>query len=174
MRALPEHAPGVRATALYWDGMLAISQGRFAEAEPRLRAALAAVREAGEAETEAEVLIALARWATLVASPDAPELGDAAVAAAHASGDRRLLAIGSSSCPGTCERASDWDRAARLATEALALYRAIGDPYGVATALAELGWSDMIRGTASGPRRASTRPSSSGGATATTGGWSSR
>ena len=74
-------------------------------------------------------------------------MGDAAVAAAHASGDRRLLAGALLRLAGTCERASDWDRAARLATEALELYRAIGDPYGVASALAELGWYDMIRGT---------------------------
>ena len=41
-------APALRATALYWDGRLAITQARFAEAEPRLRAALDAAREAGE------------------------------------------------------------------------------------------------------------------------------
>ena len=145
--ALPEHARGLRARALYWDGRLAISQGRFAEAEPRLRAALGAAGEAGEADIEAAVLIALARWATLVASPEGRELSDAAVAAARASGDWSLIAGALLTMAGTCERASAWDRAARLATEALELYRELGDPYGVATALAELGWYDLIRGT---------------------------
>ena len=31
-----------------------------------------------------------------------------------------------------------------LATEALEIYRELGDPYGAATALAELGWYDMV------------------------------
>ena len=37
LAALTEEAPELRATALYWDGRLAISQARFSEAEPRLR-----------------------------------------------------------------------------------------------------------------------------------------
>ena len=37
LAALTEEAPELRATALYWDGRLALSQARFAEAEPRLR-----------------------------------------------------------------------------------------------------------------------------------------
>ena len=49
LNALPEDALRLRARALYWDGRLAIAQGRFAEAEPRLRAALSAAGEAGEA-----------------------------------------------------------------------------------------------------------------------------
>jgi predicted ATPase/DNA-binding SARP family transcriptional activator len=145
--ALTEDAPGLRATALYWDGMLAISQARFAEADPRLRAGLAEAREARDPVIEAALLSALARWATLVASPEAPELGDAAVAAAQASGDRRLLASALLKVAGTCERLSAWDRAAQLATEALDLYREVGDAYGMATALAELGWYDLIVGT---------------------------
>ena len=37
--------------------------------------------------------------------------------------------------------------------EALELYRELGDPYGVARALAELGWYDLIRGTGERGRR---------------------
>ncbi len=146
LAALTEEAPDLRATALYWDGRLAISQSRFSEAEPRLRAALEAAREAGERELEAQVLVALGRWATLVAAGDAAEIGDAALAAASASGDEHLIADGLLTVAGVCERASDWDRAGELATEALALYRTVGDPYGVAAALAELGWYDMVNG----------------------------
>ena len=49
-------------------------------------------------------------------------------------------------CAGACERAADWQRAAALADEALALYRAAGDPYGVAAALGEQGFYDMVHG----------------------------
>ncbi len=145
--ALTDHMSALRATALYWDGRLAITHARFSEAEPRLRAALAAAREAAEPGLEAAVLVALGRWATLVASDEAAELGDAALAAARASGDRQVIADSLLTVAGVCERASAWDRAAELATDALTLYRAIGDPYGVAAALAELGWYDMIVGS---------------------------
>ena len=146
LAALTEDAPDLRATALYWDGRLAISQARFGEAEPRLRAALATAREASEPVIEAKVLVALGRWATLVASDEAAALGDAALAAARASGDQQLIADGLITVAGVCERASAWDRAGELATQALALYRSLGDPYGVASALAELGWYDMVVG----------------------------
>jgi predicted ATPase/DNA-binding SARP family transcriptional activator len=146
LAALTEDAPELRATALYSDGRLAISQARFSDAEPRLRDALEAAREAGERELEAKVLIALGRWATLVAADDAAEIGEAALAAARASGDEQLIADALLTGAGVCERASDWDRAGELATEALALYRTLGDPYGVAWALAELGWYDMVNG----------------------------
>ncbi|HEY6886936.1 MAG TPA: hypothetical protein VI300_04125, partial [Solirubrobacter sp.] len=47
---------------------------------------------------------------------------------------------------GACERAHDWQRAGELADEALALYREADDPYGVAAALAEQGFYDMVHG----------------------------
>jgi predicted ATPase/DNA-binding SARP family transcriptional activator len=142
--ALGTDTPGLRATALYWDGRLAISQARVAEAEPRLRAALEAAREAGDPHLEAGALIALGRWATLVSSPEAPELRDAALGAARATGDRQLIADALLIAAGVCERDSDWDGAVALATEALGIYRELGDPYGAATALAELGWYDLV------------------------------
>jgi hypothetical protein len=73
-------------------------------------------------------------------------IGDAALAAARATGDRQLIADGLLTVAGACERASAWGRAGELATEALALFRALGDSYGVAWALAELGWYDMVNG----------------------------
>jgi predicted ATPase len=142
--ALDTDTSGLRATALYWDGRLAISQARMAEAEPRLRAALDAAREAGDTHLEGGVLIALGRWATLVASPEAAELRDAALAAARATGDRQLIADSLLIAAGVSERGSDWAGAVATATEALDIYRDLGDPYGAATALAELGWYDMV------------------------------
>jgi hypothetical protein len=147
LAALGGDHSALRATALQWDGRLAISQARFGEAEPRLRAALDAAREAHEPVIEARVLVALARWATLVAHPDAGEIGDTALAAARATGDPQLTADAILTAAGVCERSSAFDRAEALATEALALYRSLGDPYGVAAALAELGWYDMVNGT---------------------------
>ena len=146
--ALPTATPRLRATALYWDGRLAISQALLAEAEPRLRAALEAAREAGDRHLEGGVLIALGRWATLVASPEAAELRDAALATAGGTGDRQLIADAFLIGAGVCERASDWAGAVALATDALAIYRELGDPYGAATALAELGWYDMVTASA--------------------------
>ena len=143
---LASETPALRATALYWDGRLAISQARFAEAEARLREALATAREAGEPALEAAVLTALARWATLTAAAGVAELGHAALAAARATGDLRLVADALLSVAGSCERAVEWDRAAALATEALGRYRELGDPYGAAAALAELGWYDLVNG----------------------------
>ena len=146
--ALDTGTPALRATALYWDGRLAITQARLAEAEPRLRAALDAAREAGDRHLESGVLIALGRWATLVASAEAAELRDAALDAARATGDRQLIADALLIGAGVCERDSDWDGAVALATDALEIYRELGDPYGAATALAELGWYDMVTASA--------------------------
>jgi predicted ATPase/DNA-binding SARP family transcriptional activator len=142
--ALPTDTLVLRATAQYWDGRLAITQARLIEAEPRLRAALDGAREAGDCHLEGGVLIALGRWATLVASPEAADLRDAALTTARETGDRQLIADGLLIGAGVCERASDWDGAISLATEALEIYRQLGDPYGAATALAELGWYDMV------------------------------
>jgi predicted ATPase/DNA-binding SARP family transcriptional activator len=137
-------SPAVRATALFWDGRLAISQASFGDAETRLRAALDAARQAGEAELEARVLIALGRWATLVRHDEGPALGEAALTAARATGNEQLVADALLIQAGICERRTDWTGAVDLATEALERYRALGDPYGAATALAELGWYDLV------------------------------
>ena len=135
-----------RATGLYWDGVLALSQGLYGDAQPRLKAALAVAREAREPSVEAAALAALGRLAVLVAAPDAAALCEAAVTAARRVGDPILVADALLMEAGACERAAAWERADVLAGEALALYRAAGDPYGAATALAEQGWYDMVHG----------------------------
>ena len=143
----PGSAPAERrATALYWDGTLALSQGLFDDAGAQLEAALAAAREGSEASVEAAVLAALGRRAVLVAADDAAALCDDAVVAARRIGDPMLVADALLTRAGACERTQEWDRASALAGEALELYRAEGDAYGAAWALAEQGWYAMVHG----------------------------
>jgi predicted ATPase/DNA-binding SARP family transcriptional activator len=144
--ALPPGPTRQRAVALYWDGRLAISQARFAEAEPLLEAALATACEIGETEAEAATLAALGRRAALLGSPDAMTLCETALERARATGDPILVADAVLFLAGACERAKAWHRAEALAAEALELYRGAGNPYGSATALAELGWYDVVHG----------------------------
>ena len=139
-------SPTRRAEALYWDGQLALSQGRFIYAEARLEAAAAAAREAARPEVEAAALAAQGRRAVLVAAPDAAAACDRAVTVAREVGDPILVADALLTQAGACERSHEWERAASLAGEALVLYRAAGDPYGAATALAEQGWVDLVHG----------------------------
>jgi tetratricopeptide (TPR) repeat protein len=135
-----------RATALYWDGTLALSQGLFGDSRVQLEAALAAAREAGDPSIEAAVLAALGRRAVLVDADDAQELCDAAVTAARNAGDTILLADALVTQAGACERTEAWERGRALAAEALELFRAAGDPYGAAWSLAEQGWYAMVHG----------------------------
>jgi predicted ATPase/DNA-binding SARP family transcriptional activator len=134
------------ASGLYWDGVLALSQGIFDDAKVQLEAALAAARASGRQNIEAAVLAALGRRAVLVADPDADELCEAAVTAARGSGDPLLLADALVNQAGACERTQAWERGRALANEALELFRAGGDPYGAAWALAEQGWYAMVHG----------------------------
>jgi predicted ATPase/DNA-binding SARP family transcriptional activator len=135
-----------RATGLYWDGMLALSQGLFGDARGQLEAALATARDAREPSVEAAALASLGRRAVLVAAADAQELCEAAVTAARRVGDPILVADALVTQAGACERTQAWDRGRALAGEALELFRAAGDPYGAAWALAEQGWYDMVHG----------------------------
>jgi hypothetical protein len=108
-----------------------------------------AARDGGEPSVEAAALAALGRRAVLVGAQDGAvgaALCNAAVDAARRVGDPILLADALLTEAGACERAADWKRADELAGEALALYRAANDPYGAATALAELGWYAMVHG----------------------------
>jgi predicted ATPase/DNA-binding SARP family transcriptional activator len=145
-QALGAAAPARRATALYWDGRLALSQGRFDEAGARLESALEAAREASEPAVEAAALVALGRRAVLVAAPDADGLCEAAVTAARRVGDPSMIADALLTQAGALERALVWERAEELAFEALQLFREVRDPYGAAWALAELGWYDLVHG----------------------------
>jgi predicted ATPase/DNA-binding SARP family transcriptional activator len=162
-----------RASALYWDGMLALSQGSFGDAQGRLEAALAAAREAREPSVEAATLAALGRRAVLVDEPGAKALCEAAVKAARTVGEPILLADALLTDAGAYERAADWKRADARAGEALALYRAAGDPYGAATALAEQGWLRWFTDGWRSPSSFSARHSSCDATTATIAGSSS-
>ncbi|MCL2417912.1 MAG: winged helix-turn-helix domain-containing protein [Conexibacteraceae bacterium] len=146
IEASPAATPALRASGLYWDGALALSMGLFDDAEAQLKAALAAAQAAGDAATEAAALSALGRRAVLTSAADAIALCEAAVNAARRVGERTLIADALLSFAGACERCQVWERAEALAEEALELYRAVGDPYGAAWALAEQGWYDVVHG----------------------------
>jgi predicted ATPase/DNA-binding SARP family transcriptional activator len=146
LAASPEPPVERRASGLYWDGMLALSQGFFDDAKLQLEAALAAAREARRLNIEAAVLAALGRHAVLIAAADADALCDAAVAAARRTGDTILLADALVTQAGACERTEAWERGHELAGEAVELFRAAGDPYGAAWSLAEQGWYAMVHG----------------------------
>jgi predicted ATPase/DNA-binding SARP family transcriptional activator len=144
---VPASLPALRrASGLYWDGTLALSQGLFDDAQERLEAALTEACEAGDESIEVAALAALARRSVLVADADAAQLCEAAVDAARRADDPILIADALLTAAGACERAQDWTRAGELADESLELYRAAGDPYGAAWALAEQGWYDMVHG----------------------------
>jgi predicted ATPase len=146
LAALPDEPTRGRAVGLYWDGKLALFQARYTEAHARLEAALADAREVGDAAIEAAALGAIGRCAALVGRPDATELCESALAAARAVGDPGLIGEALMFLASACERSRDWQWAGELAAEALASYQAAGDPYGVAGALAELGWYDLVHG----------------------------
>ena len=147
LAALGAEAPDLRARALCGDGRLAVSQGRFAEAERPLREAVKVAHAAQDAATEVVARIALGRWATLVADERADDLATEALAAARATGDAQLVAEATLALAGACERRSAWHEAGELAGEALAAFREAGDPFGAAAALAELGWYDLLHGS---------------------------
>jgi tetratricopeptide (TPR) repeat protein len=135
-----------RAEALYWDGSLALTQTRFAAADVALAEAVELARTLADAALEAAALAARGRGAVLTASPTAAALCEEAVAVARAVGDPALLADALLTAAGARERAQDWDGASGLADEALALYREAGDLYGVAAALGEQGFYDVVHG----------------------------
>jgi predicted ATPase len=146
LAALPARPTRRRAVGLYWDGRLALSQARFADAEDRLEAARTAAREVDEPAIETASMAALGRAAVLVGNPDAMSRCEAALAAAQRVGEPGLIGDALIFLASACERLRDWDRAEQLAAEALGPYREAGDPYGVAGALAELGWYDIVHG----------------------------
>lgn len=133
-----------RASGLYWDGVLALSQGLFGDAQAQLDTALAAARQAHEVQIEAAALVALGRRAVLVADANATAICERAVSVARHVGDPILIADALLTSAGACERAQAWERAGALSGEALELFRAAGDPYGAAWALAEQGWYALV------------------------------
>jgi tetratricopeptide (TPR) repeat protein len=126
--------------------MLALSQGRFEDAEAQLLAALSAARDIPEPAIESGALAALGRRAVLVAAPDATAICEDAIASARAIDDPLLVADALLTFAGACERNKDWERAQAITDEALEIYRSVGDAYGAAWALAEQGWYHMVHG----------------------------
>ncbi|MBV9943863.1 MAG: hypothetical protein JO262_17175, partial [Solirubrobacterales bacterium] len=146
LSATPPPSPALRASGLYWDASLALSMGVLADAEKQLEAARQAAATAQAEAVEVAALAALGRRAVVVAAGDATELCDAALAAARRLGDPMLIADAALTAAGAWERTGAFERAGGLANEALDLYQDVGDPYGAAWALAELGWYDLVHG----------------------------
>jgi predicted ATPase/DNA-binding SARP family transcriptional activator len=146
LAASPPPTQELRASGLYWDGALALSMGVFGDAEARLTAGLTAARAAADPATEAAALAALGRRAVLTSSADAAAVCEAALTAARRIGEPIVVADALLTSAGACERTQAWQQAGALAGEAVELYRAAGDPYGAAWALAEQGWYDMVHG----------------------------
>jgi predicted ATPase/DNA-binding SARP family transcriptional activator len=138
--------PAQRASGLYWDGTLALSQGLVTDAQTQLKAAMKAARAADDPALEAAALTALGRHAVVVAAKNAAATCEAALVAAREVGEPILLADALLTAAGAHERAHSWEHAEALADEALELFRAEGDPYGAAWALAERGWYDLVHG----------------------------
>ncbi len=141
----PEHTHR-RAEALYWDGSLALTQTRFASADAALAEAVELARRLEDAPLEAAALSARGRGAVLTASPEAAALCADAIAKARGVRDPVLIADALLTAAGARERARDWAGATDLTAEALILYRGAGDLYGVAAALGELGFYDVVHG----------------------------
>jgi predicted ATPase/DNA-binding SARP family transcriptional activator len=146
LERFPSDPSPLRAKALYWDGQLALSQARFAEAKRPLTEALEAARALDDLELQAAALTALGRRAVLIADPAAGPLCEEAVGIAQDAGDPGLTADALLGCAGACERMQEWERAAGLADAALRFYRLAGDLYGVAAAQGEQGFYDMVHG----------------------------
>ena len=143
---LPSDPSPRRATALFWDGQLALTQARFAEAKRPLTEALETARALDDLRLQAATLTALGRRAVLIADPAAGPLCEEAVGVAQDAGDPGLTADALLACAGACERMQEWERAAGLADAALRFYRMAGDLYGVAAAQGEQGFYDMVQG----------------------------
>ena len=140
-----------RAMGLYWDGTLALSQGLFGEARVQLGGG------AGQRRARGARTLRRGRGARCSGPPGGTgrRLG-CRQRCATPRWPRRVGVgdpIPGRRCaldPGRCvrERTQEWERAGELAGEAMELYRAAGDPYGVAWALAE---QELVR---HGPRAA--------------------
>jgi hypothetical protein len=92
------------------------------------------------------VLAALGRRAVLTDSPDAAGLCQASVAIARGLARPGLLGDALLARAGAYEGAQEWERGAAIAGEAVANFRRADDPYGVAAALGEQGFYDMVHG----------------------------
>ena len=135
-----------RAAALYWDGQLALAQARFAEAEAPLEQALDGRAGPRRRRARGAALAALGRRAVLIDSPARAALCEAAVALARGARRSGAARRRAARARGRVRARRGLGARGRMADEALALYREAGDPYGVATALGEQGFYDIVHG----------------------------
>jgi len=142
-----------RALALYGDGLLAFWQGAHEESRHRNEAALAAARAADDPEALALACLGLSR--VVLADGDHERARSLAIEAReHA----RPLAPAMDQAPlhlhaQATRLAGDYDEAAALFEESLALNRRIGDPGMVAVELHNLGHVELHRGNVDAAER---------------------
>ena len=134
--------PRALAAALNTQALLARAQDRYADSARDHQAALEQARAAADRAGEAVALLGLAYAAMFTGdAPAAGALAEESLAAARDSGDRHTLAqvllllgwAAGNAGPGASERAEE------IGTEALGLFRALGDTGGQADVLFMLG-----------------------------------
>jgi ATP/maltotriose-dependent transcriptional regulator MalT len=142
-----------RALALYGDGLLAFWQGAHAASRRRNEAALAAAQAVGDAEALALAHLGLSRLA--VEQGEYARGRELAVAARrHARGLGPAMGQAPLHLHAQATRlGGDYDGAAALFTESLALHREIGDDGMVVVELHNLGHVEIHRGNAKAAER---------------------
>jgi predicted ATPase/class 3 adenylate cyclase len=137
----------VRTRALLAGGALALWQGDFAAAEPRLAKAAAQARAAGDRRTTARALNQLGILANRQRDWErARARHEESLALYRQVGDRRGIGVALGLLGDLAVYQGDLERAADATTEALALSRQVGDRANVALTLANLGWVARKRG----------------------------
>jgi predicted ATPase/class 3 adenylate cyclase len=143
--ALPGPVPAAeRVKALNAAGLLAHTQGDFAEAVTLLEERLALQRTLGDRLLIGGALINLGMVVLYRGDYDrAAVYYEEGAALARETGDTRLLAVTLHNLAGVRLHAGDYARAAGLYAESLEQARALGDPHAIAASLSDLGWVDL-------------------------------
>jgi predicted ATPase/class 3 adenylate cyclase len=137
----------VRAKALYGLGRIALVQGAYQEAVPRLEESQALFREVGDAEG---IVYALADLGWIAADQGdaerASRLVEESLSVARESGDKTTTAAAVQSLARIALAQDDYARAQELFEESLALRRSLGDKRNAANSLGYLGLVALLRG----------------------------
>jgi predicted ATPase/class 3 adenylate cyclase/Tfp pilus assembly protein PilF len=138
---------GVRARALLAGGSLALWQGDFAAAQPRLEQAAAQARAAGDRRTAGSALNSLGLLASRQGDRErAGARYEASLTLMREVGDQRGIAVVLANLGDLAVRQGDLERAAAVVNEALALGRQVGDHERIAVCLLYLGVVARKRG----------------------------
>jgi predicted ATPase/class 3 adenylate cyclase len=135
----------IRAKALYGLGRVALVQGDYTEAVPRLEESAALYRDLGNAQGLVYSLADLAWIATACGEHErARSLAEEAVADARSAGDEVTLAAALHSLACAHLDHGEYARARQLFEESLALRRRLGDKRNIANSLSFLGATALL------------------------------